>query len=239
MEEILLHRGGTLVTRQELDLIAMPEETESYVPVSHYHLADKFLSVSQDLLTDFILVGERYAIARQGQQLFALLNFKRDHSEIGLSVAFRNSYDRSMSVGLAIGASVFICDNLALHGEIAVMKKHTKSVWNSLEDLAITTLYKAQRNFEKVVTDSERLKAMPVSDQEAFALMGVLYGHDVVSPRQLPVVKEEWLRPSHGEFNERNRWSFFNAVTEALKTTPPVSIMEKHVRAYREIVEEP
>ncbi len=238
MEEMILHRGGQLVCKEDLDLIPVPGETDSYIPVSHYHLADKLLTVSQDLLTDFALVGENYAVARQGQQLFALLNFKNDNSEIGLSVAFRNSYDRSMSVGLAIGASVFICDNLALHGEIAVMKKHTKGVWNSLEDLAITSLYKAQHKWEKVITDSERLKGIPVGNREAFQLMGLLYGHDIVSPRQLPVIRGEWLRPSHDSFNERNKWSFFNAVTEALKSTPPISIMEKDVRAYQEIVEE-
>ena len=239
MEEMIIHRGGQIVSKAELDLIPVPGETDSYIPVSHYHLADKLLTVSQDLLTDFVLVGESYAIARQGQQLFALLQFKRDNSEIGLSVAFRNSYDRSMSVGLAIGASVFICDNLSLHGEIAVMKKHTKGVWNALEDLAITTLYKAQHNFEKVIADAERLKGIPTDNHDAFQLMGLLYGHDIVSPRQLPVIREQWLRPSHEEFNQRNKWNFFNAVTEALKSTPPVSIMEKHVRAYQAIVEEP
>lgn len=237
MDELIIHRGGQLVKREELDLVPMPEETDSYIPVSHFHLAGKLLTVSQDLLTDFTLVGENYALARQGQQLFALLKFQKDDSEIGLSVAFRNSYDRSMSVGLAIGASVFICDNLALHGEIAVMKKHTKGVWNALEDLAITSLYKAGRKWEKVLTDAERLKGIPLGDREAFQFLGLLYGNDIVSPRQLPVVRDEWLRPAHKEFQERNRWSFFNAVTEALKSTPPVSIMEKHVKAYQEIVE--
>ncbi len=236
MEEMILHRGGQLVMKQELDLIPMPQETESYVPVSHYHLADKFLTISQDLLTDFTLVGENYAIARQGQQLFALLQFKRDHSEIGLSVAFRNSYDHSLSVGLAIGASVFICDNLALHGEIAMMKKHTKGVWSSLEDLAISTLYKAQKNYDKVIADAEKLKAIPMDNDRAFELMGYLYGHDLVSPRQLTVVKEEWLKPSHPEFRERNKWSFFNATTEALKTCPPTIIMEKHQGVYQALV---
>lgn len=237
MDEFIIHRGGEIVKREHLDLVKVPEETDSYIPVPHYHLADKLLTVSQDLLTDFTLVGENYALARQGQQLFALLKFQKDDSEIGLSVAFRNSYDRSMSVGLAIGASVFICDNLALHGEIAVMKKHTKGVWNALEDLAITSLYKAQHKWEKVLTDAERLKGIPTSDREAFQLLGLLYGNDIVSPRQLPVVRDEWLRPTHEDFQERNRWSFFNAVTEALKSTPPVSIMEKHVKAYQEIVE--
>jgi len=237
MQEFIIHKGGEIVKRDQLDLIKVPEETDSYTPVSHYHLADKLLTVSQDLLTDFILVGENYALARQGQQMFALLKFKKDNAEIGLSVAFRNSYDRSMSVGLAVGAAVFICDNLALHGEIAVMKKHTKGVWNALEDLAITSLYKAQHKWEKVITDAERLKGIPTDDREAFQLMGLLYGQDIVSPRQLPVIREEWLRPTHEQFGGRNKWSFFNAVTEALKSTPPISIMEKHVRAYQEIVE--
>jgi hypothetical protein len=118
------------------------------------------------------------------------------------------------------------------------MKKHTKNVWNSLEDITIATLYKSQHNFEKVITDAERLKGISIDNRGAFELMGLLYGHDIVSPRQLPVVREEWLRPTHEEFNNRSKWSFFNAVTEALKSTPPISIMEKHVRAYQEIVDE-
>lgn len=117
------------------------------------------------------------------------------------------------------------------------MKKHTKGVWNALEDLAITSLYKAQHKYEKVVADAERLKGLPMENREAFQLMGLLYGHDIASPRQLPVIREEWLRPAHEAFVERNKWSFFNAVTEALKSSPPISIMEKHVRAYQEIVE--
>ena len=79
MDEMILHRGGQIVSKQELDLIPVPGGTDSYIPVSHYHLADKLLAVSQDLLTDFVLVGESYAVARQGQQLFALLQFKRDN----------------------------------------------------------------------------------------------------------------------------------------------------------------
>lgn len=237
MNELMLHRGGNLVTKADLDLVPLPEATDSYLPVSHYHLADKLLTISQDLLSDYVLVGEQYALARHGNQLFALLNFKKDNHELGLSVAFRNSYDRSMSIGLAIGASVFICDNLALSGEVAVMKKHTKNVWNGLEDLAISTLYRSGKNYEKVITDAERLKGIPMDDRSAFELMGYLFGQDIVSPRQLTTVKDEWLRSSHEEFQARNKWSLFNAVTEALKSCPPVTIMEKHRAAYSAVID--
>src|SRR5664279_3505116 len=140
MEGMFLHRGAMEVTRHELDLIPLPEATESYTPVSHYHLSDRLLTISRDILTDYVLTGEKYALARQGNQLFAFLQFRNGDSDLGLSVAFRNSYDRSMSVGMAIGASVFICDNLALTGEIAVMKKHTKGVWSALEAVSYTHL---------------------------------------------------------------------------------------------------
>ncbi len=236
MTEILMHRGGELVTRDRLDLIPMPEATESYVPVSHYHLADKFLTISQDILRDYTLIGENYGIARQGNQLFAVLKFKNEQSEMGLSIAFRNSYDRSMAIGMAIGAMVFVCDNLALSGEIVVMKKHTKNVWTELEETAIATIYKSQKNFEQIKADAEAFRALPLENMEAFQLMGVLFGHNIVSPRQLTVLKSEWLRPGYEEFRPRNMWSFYNAGTECLKSSPPISIMEKHIQLHNTIL---
>jgi hypothetical protein len=131
MNGMMLHRGALEVKRSDLDLVPLPEATDSYTPVSHYHLTDRLLTISNDILTDYCLVGEKYALARQGQQMFAFLQFKREEAELGLCLAFRNSYDRSMSVGMAIGASVFICDNLALTGDIAVMRKHTKNIWTT------------------------------------------------------------------------------------------------------------
>lgn len=236
MNEILMHRGGELVTRDQLDLIPMPEPTESYVPVSHYHLADKFLTISRDILRDYVLIGENYGIARQGNQLFAVLKFKSDKAEMGLSIAFRNSYDKSMAIGLAIGASVFVCDNLALTGEIVVMKKHTKNVWTELEETAIATIYKSQKNYDQIVADAEAFKALSLENLEAFQLMGVLFGNNIISPRQMTVLKSEWLRPRYEEFRSRNMWSFYNAGTESLKSCPPASIMEKHIQLHNTIL---
>ena len=239
MQELVVHCGGEKVTRDQLDLIQVPEETDSYKPVSHYALSDKLLTISQDLLTDYVLVAENYALARSGNQLFALLNFqqKEGSASLRMSVAFRNSYDRSMSIGLAIGANVFICDNLALSGDIAIMKKHTKNVWNALEDLAISTLYKAQKNYQQILVDADRMLMRALGDEEAFRTMGLLFGKNIVSPRQLTVVKQEWLKPSFEEFQPRNLWSLYNAGTYALKSSPPSTVMEKHVKLHETVID--
>jgi len=236
MSELLLHCGGKKATRQELDLIPIPPATESYTPVSHYELANTMLTVGQDILKDYSLSGEGFGLARDGQQMFGVLKFKKDHSEMALSIGFRNSYDRSMSIGFALGATVFVCDNLALSGEIAVMKKHTKNVWADLENTIIATLYKSQRSFEKIVTDADMMKRHPITDDGAFKMIGLLFGRNVLSPRQLPVVLDNWSKPAYDEFRQRDLWSFYNACTEALKTSPPVTVMERHCRLHELIV---
>lgn len=237
MTELLLHRGGQEASLDDLKRIETPPPTETYVPVSHYELATMTKTVGQDILRDYILIGENYGIARQGNQLFAVLKFQKDHSEMALSVAFRNSYDKTMSIGMAFGASVFCCDNLALRGDIVVMKKHTKNVWTEIEQLTITQLYKSQSNFAMLLGEAERMKSYGMSNNDAYRMLGMLYGHEVISPRQLPVVVDYWLKPRHQEFGPRNAWSLYNAITEGLKSTAPCNVMEKHVHAHQMLLE--
>jgi hypothetical protein len=105
-----------------------------------------------------------------------------------------------VSIDLAIGGNVFSCDNLALAGDIAVMKKHTKNVWNVLEDLTISSLYKAHKTYQQIVVDAHKMRTRAIGDTGAFQTMGILYGNDIVSPRQLTTIKQEWLRPSFEGF---------------------------------------
>jgi hypothetical protein len=226
---LIVHKGGHLVTRDDLSMIPLPEATESYMPVPHNHLADSLSAIGQNILRGFTLHKEQYAIAREGSQLFGVIVFKKDHSELGLSIGFRNSYDKSMAIGIAIGAEVFVCDNLAFTGDIAVLRKHTANVWASLEDTAISTLYRSQKNFEKIIEDSASLQGITIDNAEAYKMIGLLFGHGILTPRQLPIVKKEWLNPTYDDFKPRTMWSFYNACTETLKTCPPLVIMEKHI----------
>ena len=226
---LLVHRGGHIVTKEDLALVPVPEATGSYLPVPHDHLAETLSIIGQDILQGFTLYKEQYALARDGNQMFGVHVFKNTHTELGLSVGFRNSYDKSMAIGVAIGAEVFVCDNLALTGDITVMRKHTANVWKGLEDISISTLYRSQKNFEKIIADSEALKGRCFDDAEAFKMIGLMFGHGILTPRQLPVVKKEWLSPAYEDFRPRTLWSFYNACTEALKACPPLVIMEKHI----------
>ena len=34
MDQMVIHRGGEVITRDQLDLIKVPESTDTYIPVS-------------------------------------------------------------------------------------------------------------------------------------------------------------------------------------------------------------
>ena len=234
MNQLLVHtRGANYVQLDDLRNVPLPQTTESYTPVSHYDLAVNLAEVSQDLLQDFRFRKAQYGLARKGNQMFGVLMYQNGSEEMGLSIGFRNSYDKSMSVGIAIGASVFVCDNLAFTGDITVMRKHTLNVWSDLEEMMVTTIYRSQHNFQHIVEDARKFREIPLQDDHAFAMMGQLFGYNIITPRQMPIFKHEWLKPKHEDFQPRNMWSLYNAGTEALKSCPPNHILERHLKYHK------
>ena len=228
---LILHRGAEQASRMGIAQIPVPKTTRSYTPVSHGELSDILAKKAELLLPEFTHHKSQFGLARGGQQLFGIHSFRNGSTDLALSIGFRNSYDKSLSVGVAVGASVLVCDNLALSGDITLMRKHTMNVEVDLESLIITAIMKARTAFHQIKADSQSMQQLPLRDDEAYGLIGLMYGKGVISPRQIPVVLNEWLKPSHAEFRERTLWSFYNAITEALKSTSPRIVMERHLLA--------
>jgi len=233
---LLLHQGGQECSLDDLRDIPMPVETRSFKPVSHYDLAVNIAKVAGELLSEFTLKSSQYGVARDGGQLFGVHTFQNSNTELGLSIAFRNSLDKSLSVGMAFGASVFVCDNLALQGEIIKIRKHTTNIHTDLEEMILTGVYRARTSFISAVDDAILMQQIEISTDGAYHALGHLFGHKVLSPRQMPVALKEWNLPSHEEFEPRTLWSLYNAVTEALKSSPPQSIMERHIQLHAHLL---
>jgi hypothetical protein len=232
--QLMLHCGGKPASFHDLDLIPMPQETRTYKPVSHFTLANRIKTISQDLLTlktgdaTFTLESESYGLAKDGNQMFAVITFHNESGKLGLMIGFRNSYDKSMSLAICCGATVFICDNLCIRGEISFMGKHTLNIWKELEEKMVTTIYRSRNQYHQITADAGKLEQIPFPDVTAYRTLGELYGREIVSPRQLTATLAEWKKPRHAEFEPRTAWSFYNAVTESLKSSPPADVMERH-----------
>ena len=243
--------GATLisnnrVTLEELSEIELPEKTDSYVPVSHVDFINNTKDIANRILDKYELHKEQFGIARDGKQMFGTLTYKESfqtdgiehpHKDIGLSIGLRNSYDKSMSLGLCSGGSVFVCENLMMTGDVTIMRMHKGNILDELKGLIFKALLDAEDKFETIHADSQMMKRVSINDTKAYGAMGKLYGYGVISERQLPVMKREWLKPSHDSFDSRTVWSLYNAGTEALKTTPPMHRMKRQIDMHKMFTE--
>src|SRR5207237_3200224 len=81
--------------------------------------------------------SEAHGLTRDGNRYFGLLQVANGHNpdDFGLVVGLRNSPDKSFPVGLVVGASIFVCDNLSFSGEVYLARKHTVYVERDLPHL--------------------------------------------------------------------------------------------------------
>lgn len=224
---ILEKRGTQPLSIEELRDVAMPEATETYIPVNYYDSTAMVKEMAANAVStwDYKLVNEEYVIARQGQRMFGLLSFQNS-LPMKFTVGFANSYDKSCRFKIATGSQVWVCSNLMISGEVVEMRKHTKNVHRDLEDVIRRAVQGGREQHIKGHNDAQTLRWSKCDNRDAFEIMGVAYGQGIVTVRQLPAIKKGWLEPQHDEFKPRTQWSLYNSFTEAMKTTPPNKILD-------------
>jgi len=200
--------------------IVAPDGTDTWFPIPHSKLLDEVDKAMNklDLIVDSN--GKQFGTKRDGHQMFAvynLLNQDAISEDFGLSIGIRNSTDKSLSAAVCFGSHVFVCDNLAFSGEIAIARKHTKNIIGDLPDLILGAL----RQFVSFKGYQERLyqelaKAQ-LTDKDVHDFVCRAFKNKVMPVGQIAHILASWDSPSHESFKPRTAWSLFNAFTEAAK----------------------
>src|SRR5262249_47610898 len=136
---------------------------------------------------------------------------------VNLSVGVRNSIDKTLPLGFCAGNRVFVCDNLSFSAELLVNRKHTVNGGVRFREAIAHAAGRLEAFRVSEAARVARLQSLGLDDQAAEAIILRAWEARIVSHRQLPAVLREWRTPSHEDFSPRNRWSLFNAFTEALK----------------------
>ncbi|MBI2505575.1 MAG: DUF932 domain-containing protein [Candidatus Latescibacteria bacterium] len=232
---LMLHCGAKTATLEQLSTIPLPQETPSYKPLPHYDLALNTLRIGQEMLgtRGFQVDKAQFGLDREGARMFGTVSFANGVEGMGLAVGFRNSYDKTMSAGFALGGRVVVCDNLVLAGELVVMRKHTGGIIEELRDKLVLTFHQAHQTWDSLVEDRRQMQALELTDDRAHEILGRAFGQGLIAPKQFLHVSREWRQPRHTEFEERTLWSLYNAVTEVYKGLPVHLTMERHINLHR------
>jgi len=217
----MLHAGAQKIGRQDLPAIPCPAPTETHKPIPHHLLVESIIQALTYRKID--VVSEEYAVSLDGARIFGALAVNIEHDGIRLAISFRNSHDKSFSLGLIAGYRVFCCDNLAFHGDfVALARKHSKNL-DIVETMAIG-IDRIQRKFDEVTQQVDVWRGYELPDAEAKVIIYRAFIEDELeAPKHLAKeVHQLYFEPTYDEFKPRTLWSLSNAFTSAFKLLDPV-----------------
>ena len=128
----------TYTTIKDISSIPMPEQTDTYCPVSQTELWN---SVQKAFgVYGYRIDNESHQVHRKRPLFVSSMDVCSDSlSEMGgtvkWTVAAMNAYDKSSSVRLIFGGRVFACSNGLIVADHILRTKHTTHVWDRLPDL--------------------------------------------------------------------------------------------------------
>src|SRR5271166_6462271 len=156
-------------------------------------------------------------------KMFGVLDLETSFEGCRFSIGLRNANDKSMRLALVIGYRVFVCDNMAFHGDFTpVLAKHSKHF--SLVDALAVGVDRMQRNFEPMRRQVEGWREVQLTDDRAkLIIYRAFVEAEFDAPKHLlRDVHDAYFNPRYPEFQPRTVWSLTNAFTSALKVLDPV-----------------
>jgi hypothetical protein len=219
---LLLHCGGTAVTREELLAVSTPPATASWFPLPHIDL----LTEVEEQLTGsgFEVESSTHALSHGDARYFGVIQVRlpgTQATDYGWIVGLRNSHDKTYPAGLVAGTRVFVCDNLAFTGEVQLTRKHTRHAARDLRHLTARAVGKLGDRFELLDRRVTAYREDKMPSGAAHDLIVRAVDCKVITTSQIPNVLREWRKPRFEEFRPRTAWSLFNAFTEVLKHSNP------------------
>lgn len=212
----------------DLILVPVPAKTDTYSPISHKNIVEE---IKEEIdKKSLYVVNETYNVARGGNQLIGYMDIHSANTELGMRLAFRNSYDKSMSVAFVAGSTVWICSNGMISGEVKYLRKHTGEVASELKNKIVSGLNELERVFRLNESASVIMKDIEINKLDSAELAGRMFiEHDIIKSEQLSILKKEINDPSYNYNADNSLWQFYNNVTYAFKGAHPTNYIKQHI----------
>jgi len=212
--------GGTPVTRAQLAALPAPRALGRYHrPVAHADLLDTLARVARQELNARI-TAEQYALRRGGDGLFGVITLTYGATrELSAAIGLRHANDRSMSLQLVAGMTVFVCENMVLSGNTVILRKrHTLNMPLATE--LTEAMARLKGHFGQLTIQVDRWRARKLTDTAAKAMLYDTFTRGLLPLRLLLAAGEAYFNPRHAAFRPRTVWSLHNACTEVAKQVP-------------------
>jgi len=215
---LMVHKGAVKVARNELLTIEPPPGTDTWKPIKHADLVNTLTTVLA--ARGLHLRKEEYAVQREGNLLFGVMDLAwGETDEHSAALGLRTSNDKTMSIQIAIGARVFVCDNLVFSGElIALKRRHTGKL--DIEEELARAVHRYEHGYSVLGKGIEQLKSVTVPLIEARELVFNVFARKIVPLKLFPKVAPMYVRDS-ASCGTISLWGLHNSFTTYVKYLSP------------------
>ena len=198
MTNLMLHCGASKIERGALATIATPQPTESWFPIPHTVLIER---VEQTLAaTQMRVVNEAHGLSAEGLRYFGLLEVAncQQTEDYAYVLGLRNSHDKRFPAGLAVGASVFVCDNLSFSGEIKIGRKHTRHLDRDLPRMVSSAVGQLADRWHEQSRRIAAYRSHEIGDKQVHDLILRALDARAITLTQIRASSPSGARPARG-----------------------------------------
>lgn len=217
-------------SRDEMYNFDLPRETTSYKPVPHRQIIESVLEGAYK--QGIPVISETYRANKEGRQVQGEFRLKYgDDKDMCPMIVFQNSYDKSMSLKVAIGNQVFVCTNGAVWGDMGAMRhKHVGEIQTITPTTIQTYFDEVEGHYMPMIRRKERMKTIDVDRHLAAQLVGELFLNEgLVNSEQLMIIKGQVEKPSYDYQAPGSLYEFWNHVTHAYKWEHPGNFLKNQL----------
>jgi hypothetical protein len=215
-------KGDTLMTHSQLNKLKTPPPMGArHAP---YGFGEYVTAVKEALEQQGITVeAEEFAVRNDQMQMFGVMEIAikgMTHDLFRRVLGLRGSHDQSIPRGLAMGESVFVCSNLAFHGNLlTISSKQTTNIAERMPMLIRDAVHQIPEIAEKQNLRCDAYRECEITAEVGDAHLVSMYRAGGLGVSNLTKAIQEWHEPSHDEHAENgwSAWRLYNACTESLK----------------------
>jgi Domain of unknown function (DUF932) len=222
--KLMAHCGAELIDREGLQALDTPQATDTWTPIPHYDLV---VALEGQLRARGIsIVKEQFAV--QKAKLFGVIDTDYQVTEEGgAAIGIRTANDKSLALQLAIGYRIFICDNMAFHGDlIALKRKHTANL--DLHTEFATGIGRYVNGYAKLQENIDWWKERTVSKERGKQLIYDIFTQKIVPVRLFHPTVHTWEAAE-----DKTMWRLHNCFSGGIKDLKPAPAFTANLKLTR------
>ena len=211
----------------------VPIATASYMPVRNTNLVKYLGGKLQN--AGYEIDKTTFSHDREGNKMVGTMRLKSGNNDFGMTLGFRNSYDKSMSLGVGVGAEVFVCSNGMFIADVTQLRKHTVNLAKDLHVIVDQQLTYVGEMFDKYAEDVEVLRSKEITQSTMNEIVGGMFMEQkLITGAQMSIIRKEVSVSENfqmlGSGGSMSLWNLYQNTTESLKKSHVTRYFSDHAK---------